>query len=418
MMNILFVVPYVPNLIRSRSYNIIRKLVEHGNQVHLITLWSNDEERRDAEELKQYCGSVQAFSMPAWRSLVNSLIALPTSQPLQAWYSWNPQMARQIIATIQKEKIDVVHVEHLRGSKYALSLRSWWPGDGGSGKPCPPIVWDSVDCISYLFRQSSVQSRRQAYRWITQLELKRTEKFEADLTKQFPVILVTSQKDQNALLSLKGATTKAAKLRVFPIGVDLDYFRPDPQQKRESSTLLVSGKMSYHANVSMVIHLFEQIMPRIWSKHPEVKLWIVGKDPTQEIKDMAAHPNVKVTGMVPDLRPYMQRATVAVAPLTYGAGMQFKVIESMACATPVVATPLAVSALTGVVHDQDVLVAQEPDDFADQAIRLLDNAHLRQAVGESGRRYVERHFSWDRLVTQLEEVYHGVIEINGTALQG
>lgn len=417
-MNILFVVPYVPNLIRARSYNIIRKLAEHGHPVHVITLWSSEEERRSAEELKKYCHSVQSFSMPTWRSLANSLAALPTTQPLQAWYSWHPQMARQIVASAQKEKIDVIHVEHLRGSKYALSVKSLWPDRGNPERPCPPVVWDSVDCISYLFRQSSVQSKRRVYRWITQLELQRTEKFEAYLTRQFPAILITSQKDKDALLALRDATASAAKVHVFPIGVDLEYFRPDPQQKREAATLLVSGKMSYHANVSMAVHLFEQIMPCIWAERPEVKLWIVGKDPTPEVKEMAAHPNVTVTGMVPDLRPYLQRATIAVAPLTYGAGMQFKVIESMACATPVVATPRAISALTGVVANQDLLVAQEPQEFARQVFRLLDDPHLRQSVGQCGRSYVERHFSWDHLVTQLEEVYHGVIENNGTIIQG
>ncbi len=355
--------------------------------------------------------------MPTWRSLANSLVALPTSQPLQAWYSWHPQMAKQILASIQKEKIDIVHVEHLRGAKYALYLNSMRSDNGSKVRSYPPVVWDSVDCISYLFRQSSVQSRRQVSRWISQLELKRTEKFEAQLTRLLPAILITTQKDKNALLSLKDATTTASKVNLFPIGVDLDYFRPDPQLKREPATLVVSGKMSYHANVSMAIHLYERIMPQIWAKRPEAKLWIVGKDPTQEIKDMASHPNVTVTGMVSDMRPYLQHATVATAPLTYGAGMQFKVIENMACGTPVVATPLAVSALTGAVHDQDVLVAQEPDEFAEKVLRLLDDPHLRQSVGESGRNYVEQHYSWDRIVANLEEVYHGVIETNDTAFQ-
>jgi sugar transferase (PEP-CTERM/EpsH1 system associated) len=416
-MNILFVVPYTPNLIRSRSYNVIRTLAERGNAVHLVTLWSSDEERRSVEELKQYCRSIQAFPMPTWRSLANSLIALPTGQPLQAWYSWHPQMAKQIVASIQKEKIDIVHVEHLRGSKFALYLTSHRSNNAAKERVTAPVVWDSVDCISYLFRQSSVQSKRQASRWISQLELKRTERFEAKLTRIFPAILITTQKDKNALLSLEEATPDPSRVNVFPIGVDLDYFRPDPQQKREPATLVVSGKMSYHANVSMAVHLFERIMPQIWARRPEAKLWIVGKDPPQEVKDMAAHPNVTVTGMVPDMRTYLQRATVAAAPLTYGAGMQFKVIENMACGTPVVASPLAVSALTGAVYDQDVMVAQEPDEFAEKVLRLLDDARLRQTVGEAGRKYVEQHFSWDRIVANLEEVYHGVIENNDTALQ-
>jgi sugar transferase (PEP-CTERM/EpsH1 system associated) len=417
-MNILFAVPYTPNLIRARSYNTIRKLSQRGHRVHVITLWTSEEERQDLRELKQHCQSVRAFAMPTWRSLANCLAALPTSQPLQAWYSWQPQMANQALVSLQQERIDVVHVEHLRGVKYGLYLKSKWPAHGNGAKPCPPIVWDSVDCISYLFRQSSVQSKRRVFRWITQLELERTEKFEAYLTQQFPAILVTSQKDKDALLALRGATPSASKLSVFPIGVDLDYFCPDPQIKREPATLVVSGKMSYHANVSMAVYLFEQIMPLVWARRPEVKLWIVGKDPTPEVREMAAHPNVTVTGMVPDLRPYLRRATIAVAPLTYGAGMQFKVIESMACGTPVVATPLAVSALTEVVDEQEVMIAKEPAEFAAKVLQLLEDAALRGAIGASGRAYVERRFAWDHLVGQLEEVYYGVIQNYETGLSG
>ena len=282
----------------------------------------------------------------------------------------------------------------------------------------PPIVWDSVDCISYLFRQSAVHSKRRFFRWITQLELKRTERFEAELTKKFPAILVTSQKDKNELLALKNSTLSASKLNIYPIGVDLDYFCPDPQVKREAATIVVSGKMSYHANVSMVVYLYEQIMPLVWEKRPEVKLWIVGKDPTPQVKEIANHPNVMVTGMVPDVRPYLQRATVAVAPLTYGAGMQFKVLENMACGTPVVATPLAVSALSGAVPDRDLMVAKEPAEFAAKVIQLLEDTHLRQRMGESGRTYAEQHFSWDHIVGQLEEVYHGVVKNNHPAEAG
>jgi sugar transferase (PEP-CTERM/EpsH1 system associated) len=411
-MNILFIVPYTPNLIRARSYNTVRKLAERGHKVHLVTLWTNEEERNNIEELKEYCKTVQAFSMPTWRSLVNSLAALPTNQPLQAWYSWQPQMAQHVINRIQEDEIDLVHVEHLRGVRYGLYLRSRWQNHHNRPRPCPPIVWDSVDCISYLFRQSAVQSKRRGFRWITQLELKRTERFEAELTNKFPAILVSSQKDKNALLALKNSTSAASKLNVYPIGVDLGYFHPDPEIEREPATLVVSGKMSYHANVSMVDHLFKQIMPLIWSKRSDVKLWIVGKDPTSEVREMAHHPNVTVTGMVPDVRPFLQRATIAVAPLTYGAGMQFKVLENMACETPVVATPLAVSALAGAVHDRDFMVAQEPVEFAEKVIRLLEDACLRKTVGEAGRNFVEHYFTWDRIIAQLEEVYHGVIENN------
>lgn len=411
-MNILFVVPYTPNLIRARAYNTVRKLAERGHCIHLVTLWTNEAERNDTEELKKFCKTVQSFSMPTWRSLANSLAALPTTEPLQAWYSWHPQMARYILACLEKDEIDVVHVEHLRGVKYGLYLSECGSNHNKSARVHPPIVWDSVDCISYLFRQSAVHSKRRLFRWITQLELKRTERFEAELTKKFPAVLVTSQKDKNALLELKNATQQPSKLAVVGNGVDLEYFHPDPEVERSSTSIVVSGKMSYHANVSMAVHLFEHIMPLVWERHPEATLWIVGKDPAPEIKEMADHPNVTVTGVVPDLRLYLQRAAISVAPLTYGAGIQNKVLEGMACATPVVATPLAVSALNGLVHDRDVMVAQEPAEFAAKVIQLLEDTHLRQCLGASGRTFAEQHFSWDRTVAQLEEVYYGVVKNN------
>ena len=134
-------------------------------------------------------------------------------------------------------------------------------------------------------------------------------------------------------------------ISVLPNGVDLGYFYVGEELKREPATLVISGKMSYHANVSMTLEMVREILPVIWDQRPETKLWIVGKDPPREIQELGQHPKITVTGTVPDIRPYLQNATIAVAPITYGAGIQNKVLEAMACATPVVASSQAVSAL-------------------------------------------------------------------------
>lgn len=95
-MNILFIVPYVPNLIRVRPYNLIRHLAAHGHEVTVLTLWSTEAERADAEALKQHCHRVVALPLPRWRSLWNCLRALPTPVPLQAVYCWQPALARRL----------------------------------------------------------------------------------------------------------------------------------------------------------------------------------------------------------------------------------------------------------------------------------------------------------------------------------
>ena len=402
-MNILFVVPYVPNLVRVRPYNLIKYLSDRGHRVTVLTVWTNEQEREEVKEFKISCENIEAVYIPLWRSLWNSLVTVPTSRPLQTSYCWQPELAQRLnILTNNangQSTYDVVHVEHLRGVRYGIYLKS--------KNSQIPIVWDSVDCISHLFRQAASKSGRRINRWLTQFELHRTERYEAQLLSQFDRVLVTSSIDRDEFTKLTSTPDGLWPITVLPNGVDLDYFKSDNSIYREPATLVVTGKMSYHANVSMVIHLVNEIMPFIWADRPDTKLLIVGKDPQKEIVDLARNPAIKVTGTVKDIRPYIQRATIALAPLTYGAGIQNKVLEAMACCTPVVATPQAVSALN-VQDGQDILVSQDPEKFAKSVIDLLECPDYRYKVGQSGRKYVEENHHWGSIAAQLEGIYHEV----------
>jgi glycosyltransferase involved in cell wall biosynthesis len=167
--------------------------------------------------------------------------------------------------------------------------------------------------------------------------------------------------------------------------------------------------MSYHANVTMVLYLANEIMPRIWARKPEVKLWIIGKDPSNKIKSLARKPAITVTGAVDDLRPYLRSATISVAPVQYGAGIQNKVLEAMACGTPVISTSAAVAALD-VQPGQDLLVADDPARFSENVLSLLNDGERQRKIGAAGRRYVEQHHDWDHIAARLEEVYLTAID--------
>ncbi|MBK9050742.1 MAG: glycosyltransferase [Chloroflexi bacterium] len=400
-MNILALIPYVPNLIRVRPYNLLRYLAERGNQITLLTLWTNEQDQADIDHLKTFCHEVQALPLPRWRSLMNSALALPTNKPLQAAYCWQPALYQQLLKVLQPGKgqspFDVVHVEHLRGVKYAAALRHAFPQ--------VPVVWDSVDCISYLFRQAAEVSESPFRRLITRLELSRTARYEGQLASLFRKVLVTSQHDKQAFLALNPQAEPA--VTVLPNGVDLGYFQPDPAVEREPATIVVSGKMSYDANAAMVSHLARNIMPVVWAKRPEARLVIVGKDPTPDVQALAQNPQITVTGFVPDLRPYLRQATLAVAPITYGAGIQNKVLEAMACGTPVVASPKAASALQ-VTPGQELLLAEEAGEFAAAILSLLNHPTQRTQLGQAGHQYVHHYHNWDVITAQLETIYRSV----------
>jgi glycosyltransferase involved in cell wall biosynthesis len=191
---------------------------------------------------------------------------------------------------------------------------------------------------------------------------------------------------------------------VLPNGVDLNYFRPDRSMPREPKTLVISGKMSYHANVSMTLYFVKQVLPLVRSQHPDVKVIVVGKDPPPDIQSLAQDPNIVVTGTVQDIRPYLRSAAVAVVPLTYGAGVQNKVLEAMACGTPVVATPRSVSALE-VEAGEEIFTADGEQHFANATCHLLDDPALRERTGLAGRAYVERCHNWVDIAGRLETLY-------------
>ncbi len=401
-MKILFIVPYVPDLVRVRPYNLIRNLTALGHQVSVATLWANNADRTAADRLRGDCHEVVAEKANRLQTLLSCIATLPTARPLQAAYSWQPNLARQLRSLVNQNinDFDVVHVEHLRGSRYGLFVKSVI----NSSNKKLPIVWDSVDCISLLFRQASKKSRNFASRFMTHFETNRTYQYERWLLGQFDRILVTSSMDKSAFESMRNTGRVGSGISVIPNGVDLDYFHPIESGAREPATLVVSGKMSYHANVAMAIHMVHDILPIIWSQNPQVKLWIVGKDPPRSIRKLAQNPAIQVTGTVDDIRPYLQNSTMAVAPITYGAGIQNKVLEAMACGTPVIATSQAISALS-IQPDKDAIIADEPIKFAQAVLDLLKNPDRQREISQAGRRYVEENHRWTEITSKLERIY-------------
>jgi glycosyltransferase involved in cell wall biosynthesis len=401
---ILFVCPNTPTLIRTRPYNLLRALAAHGQDLTLATVWQGDAERLALVSLAKLGIRVLSARLPRSRIVQNLLQSLARGQPLQARFCWQPALARQIVANAADMPFDVVHVEHLRGAVYGLALRA-------AQAPmalATPVLWDSVDCISLLFSQAAKTSRSLFGRWVSRFELPRTRRYEAFLATQFDTVVATSAGDLAALQRLAAEFGRGKPMppaQVLPNGVDLEYFKPN-YGPRWPNTIVLSGKMSYHANVTAAIHLVLDIMPRVWAEMPECRVVIAGSAPPRAVQALAeSHSGrVTVTGFVADLRPFLEQATVAVAPIAYGAGIQNKVLEALASAAATIASPQAVSALS-VRPDAELLVADGPADFAQAIVRLLRDVQLRQRLGAAGYQYVAQHHSWPAIARQLEANY-------------
>lgn len=413
-MNILFISAYVPSPIRVRPYGFIRALARRGHHITLVC-GANADDRPALNALRDVCARIVTVHVSKAEMVWNALRALPGALPLQAALSFGPRLCNAVRAEDRSGRYDVAHIEHLRASALGYALFH------------TPAVLDSVDSISLLFERALRGSPSLKSRTLALLDLARTRAYEARYTHHFEHVIVSSPEDAWALRTLyrrlrphtdpepphwfKGATDDCdaeETITVVSNGVDLDYFAPQPIA-RESATIVFSGKMSYHANEAAALHLVRDIMPLVWARRPETRVVIAGSAPPPSVRALAHDRRVIVTGYLDDLRPAIAGATLAVAPLRYGVGIQNKVLEAMALATPVVAARQASRALHA-VEGRDLLLAEQPHEYADAILGLIDNPQRAAAIGAAGRRYVEQHHTWDAAAERLEYVYGAAIE--------
>jgi glycosyltransferase involved in cell wall biosynthesis len=406
-LRVLFVAPYVPSLRRSRSYNLIRELAAAGHRVTLIAAHSADD-GGDLAAMRPFCEHARGIPVSRAQALWSCVRHLPRSVPLQAAYGYSPELERAVGRALaapgpggERRPYDVLHVEHLRAAMSTL------PAGG------VPRIYDAVDCMTRLSEQAMRQAATAAHRLTARLESARTRHFETHLTRAFDRVLASSAQEADALAALaarNGAAQPSPPITVLRNGVHLAYFRPT-DAPREPATVVFVGRMGYHANLAGATALLRQIMPVVWSRRPEVRLLLVGENPPRSLSALAerAGPRVELTGRVPDIRPYLARATVAVSPLPYAAGIQNKVIEAMAAGVPVVATPVSVAALSA-TPDVHLLVARTPVEMATRIVDLLADPDSRRRLAAAGRHYVERHHDWSAAAGRLVGIYREEVE--------
>ncbi|MBZ0294740.1 MAG: glycosyltransferase [Anaerolineae bacterium] len=387
-MRILFVTPYVPSLVRVRPYNLVHALVKAGHTVTLMCLQPPGDGAETLDRLREWCDGVYVIPHSRARTLMNGMEALPSRYPVQAAYSRSPYFLNAAREVLAKKSYDVVHIEHLRGAVLAEAFQSL------------PIVFDTVDSITLLFEKVLHDAPSLKSQMMARLDLERTRHFESTLTERFQQVAVTSAIDRQALVDMGN---DPERVTVVANGVDLDYFKPQ-NQPRSPRTLVFTGKMSYHANIAAIEDLVHQIMPIVWEAEPDVNLQIVGKDPSPVIQELGQKPKISVTGYVPDLRPYLAQAAIAVSTVRYGVGIQNKVLEAMAMATPVVCSTQACSALE-IENGRDLLVGDNPQAIAQHIIDLIRSREKRAQLGANGRKYVETNQTWDTAAVLLEELY-------------
>jgi len=316
--------------------------------------------------------------------------------PLRVAYYHSPAFARSIKKVISRQKIDVVHGELI---KVVPALK-----DALADKQIPAL-FDSVDCISWYLRQTLETTRNPMKKAFIYTELLKMRRYEQKALADFDRLVISSAYDRERLGELTGAPLK---IEVVSNGVDTGYFTAS-SDARTTDTLVFCAKLDYFPNAQAILHFCENILPLIWRKRPQACLSIVGNNPPPAVRALAADARITVTGYVPDMRPYLAKAAVALAPLLVAAGTQFKVLEALSMGAPMVTTPRCAAAL-GAEDEVHLLAADagEPQAFADAVIRLLDDPGYAAQLGRAGRQFVTERYSWAGSAEILKKLYDAI----------
>jgi glycosyltransferase involved in cell wall biosynthesis len=148
----------------------------------------------------------------------------------------------------------------------------------------------------------------------------------------------------------------------------------------------------------------QEVLPRVQAAAPAARFVIVGQRPHRRLDRLRNDPSIEMTGWVADVRPYIARAVVYVAPLRIGGGTRLKLLEAMAMGKAVVTTRLGAEGYP-VTDGRELLLADTPADFAAAVINLLDAPERRLALGQAGRRFVEQRYDWRVITPLIEAVY-------------
>jgi glycosyltransferase involved in cell wall biosynthesis len=379
------------------SQNLL-EIIKHLHSRHEISLltfcWSRDEIAR-APALKRYCRDVETvlFPEPPERHWKVRLTTLLTTKPSFVTVCQSIEMKQKLIGMTQRETFDVIQIQGIYMAPYLDAI--------ATPRKAAMVLHEVELNMLRLYRdyQAADSFATKVYRlkdWLNMVY------FEPAACARFDKVIVCCRHEHN-LLTAYNPTVDAS---VIPFGVDDSLFEVEPGDSDEPN-LLFLGSFRYPPNVDAALFLCNEIFPLIRAELPAARLSLVGGSPPAAVRLLARRTNIEVTGYVDDLNAFLQRTSVCVAPVRYGAGQKTKILAAMAAGRPVVSTRLGIESLEAVAG-RDLLVADDPLDFAQKVLTLLRDAGLRRFIGKQGRRLVQdRHF-WKTNIQLLEAAYEEI----------
>ena len=402
-MKILLVSPFLPSPPRfggQRRIAGLAKELARRHDVSVLSFNATDEWEHDSlDETRTYCRVVRTLpnyepvgagakrknqlrSMLSRRSYEHSLVA--TRQDFQ----------RAFDEMLAAEDYDVVQIEFVQMAPFHLSHHA------GNG---PLFVLDEHNIEYDILKRTAKASTGTSRTVYNALNWRKLAREERAAWRRFDGVALTSARDERLLRD----DFPACRTAVIPNGVDVSEFAPS-SDAIDADSLVFFGAINYFPNADGVMYFADEVFPTVRRRRPDASFRVIGPGASPEVLERQRN-GVEIVGMVDDVNPYIDRAAVVVVPLRIGGGTRLKIVEALSKGKPVVSTRLGAEGLD-VIDGKHLLLADEPQEFADQVERVLADADLARRLGAAGRALMEDRYSWGTITRQLEHFYNELMD--------
>jgi sugar transferase (PEP-CTERM/EpsH1 system associated) len=378
-----------------RPFNMIRHLSQR-HEVTVASLVRSEAEAKEGEGIASHCARFMMGHVSNPIQSLRMVARLPTPVPSSMGYFYSPELKGQIEKVVREERFDLIFVHCSSVAQYVAHVEG-----------IPKVLdFGDMDSQKWLEYARTKPFPLSAGYW---LEGKKMERAERRLAGLFDMCTATTRAEWETLDALGSA--KATDW--FPNGVDSEYFSP-VDEPYDDDTISFIGRMDYYPNQECMFDFCANTLPLIRTRRPGVKLLIVGADPSPKVSQLGALPGVTVTGSVPDVRPFVRKSALMIAPLNIARGTQNKILEAMAMGVPVVTSRVAAGGVDA-AEGEHFLVADTPDEYARAAVSIMDDRALRHRLAQAGRARMLTHHAWPRSMQRLDSIVDRCVSGYGRA---
>ncbi|ODR80565.1 hypothetical protein BG842_03835 [Haladaptatus sp. W1] len=366
------------------------KILSKRHTVDLVVVNEDEEQPEHIQALQNQFNDVVSFNYPKSRFYLNTVSGLVSEKPLQSFYYHFDRVQEWV--DDHSATYDMVYCNHVRTAEYARDLDV-------------PVVVDFVDAISRNYAEAK-DGASGVWKWLYSIDSDRLLEYERTLIEEVDRSFIISAEDREYITEDVALDDTPV---VVPNGVrekllDSAKAKRTDANDDESQSIVFLGKMDYFPNEDAATFFANKVFPKIRKQCPDAVFEIVGMNPTEEVQSLGERSGIRVTGFVEEPMEYLNQASVVVAPMRFGAGVQNKILEAMALSKPVITTSLGLEGIDA-TDSVDIKVADDPGGLAEKTVELLNNRQQRTAIGNEARRCIVENYRWDVVErTLLEEI--------------